>query len=144
MHLVRPLVSKVQLRVCLLSSSPTPVLAGSRMQPVLWLVTSTLAAVLGMAQLEESVCRAPDGQDGFPGVPGLDGRPGQKGDVGEPGKGEAGMCSVGGLGASSSWQEHHGLWEQLGRCQTYMNFSFSPSLPREINTEDGHPGIQRG
>ncbi|NWX51706.1 C1QA protein, partial [Steatornis caripensis] len=56
------------------------------MQPRLWLVTSTLAAVLGMALLEDGVCRAPDGKDGFPGVPGLNGRPGQKGDVGEPGK----------------------------------------------------------
>ncbi|NXT88465.1 C1QA protein, partial [Anhinga rufa] len=56
------------------------------MQPGLWLVTSTLAAVLGMGLLEDGVCRAPDGKDGFPGVPGLDGRPGQKGDMGEPGK----------------------------------------------------------
>ena len=71
------------------------------MQPGLWLATSTLAAVLGMALLEDGVCRAPDGKDGFPGVPGLNGRPGQKGDVGEPGKGEAGMCGAGGLGASS-------------------------------------------
>ncbi|KFP21050.1 Complement C1q subcomponent subunit A, partial [Egretta garzetta] len=50
------------------------------------LATSTLAAVLGMALLEEEVCKAPDGKDGFPGVPGLNGRPGQKGDTGEPGK----------------------------------------------------------
>ncbi|KFV01054.1 Complement C1q subcomponent subunit A, partial [Tauraco erythrolophus] len=50
------------------------------------LVTSTLAAVLGMALPEDGMCRAPDGKDGFPGIPGLDGRPGQKGDVGEPGK----------------------------------------------------------
>ncbi|NWI54185.1 C1QA protein, partial [Calyptomena viridis] len=56
------------------------------MQPGFWLATSTLAAVLGMALLEEGVCRAPDGKDGFPGIPGLDGRPGQKGDMGEPGK----------------------------------------------------------
>ncbi|KFP87507.1 Complement C1q subcomponent subunit A, partial [Acanthisitta chloris] len=49
------------------------------------LVTTTWAAVLGMALLEE-VCRAPDGKDGLPGVPGLDGIPGQKGDMGEPGK----------------------------------------------------------
>lgn len=77
---------------------------------MLWLVTSALAAVLGTAQLEESVCLAPNGREGFPGIPGLDGRPGQKGDVGEPGKGEPGMCSVGGPGASSSWQEHHKLW----------------------------------
>ncbi|NXO59399.1 C1QA protein, partial [Aramus guarauna] len=56
------------------------------MQIRLWLVTSTLAAVLGMVLPEDGVCRAPDGRDGFPGVPGLDGRPGQKGDVGEPGK----------------------------------------------------------
>ncbi|KAF1461317.1 Complement C1q subcomponent subunit A, partial [Spheniscus demersus] len=56
------------------------------MQPGLWLVTSILAAVLGVALLEDGVCRAPDGKDGFPGVPGLNGRPGQKGDMGEPGK----------------------------------------------------------
>ncbi|KAM6312813.1 complement C1q subcomponent subunit A [Podargus strigoides] len=56
------------------------------MQPGLWLATSTLAAVLGMALLENSVCPAPDGKDGIPGVPGLDGRPGQKGDMGDPGK----------------------------------------------------------
>ncbi|XP_009936768.2 complement C1q subcomponent subunit A [Opisthocomus hoazin] len=56
------------------------------MQPGLWLVTSTLAAVLGTALLEDDTCRAPDGKDGFPGIPGLDGRPGQKGDTGEPGK----------------------------------------------------------
>ncbi|NWR78603.1 C1QA protein, partial [Centropus unirufus] len=56
------------------------------MHPGLWLVASTMAAVLGMALLEDGVCRAPDGKDGFPGVPGLDGRPGQKGDTGEPGK----------------------------------------------------------
>ncbi|XP_009511349.2 complement C1q subcomponent subunit A [Phalacrocorax carbo] len=56
------------------------------MQPGLWLATGTLAAVLGMALLEDGVCRAPDGKDGSPGVPGLNGRPGQKGDVGEPGK----------------------------------------------------------
>ncbi|NXI44454.1 C1QA protein, partial [Galbula dea] len=56
------------------------------MQLRLWLMTSTLAAVLGMTLMEDDVCRAPDGKDGFQGVPGLDGRPGQKGDVGEPGK----------------------------------------------------------
>ncbi|NWV01291.1 C1QA protein, partial [Upupa epops] len=56
------------------------------MQARLWLVMSTLAGVLGMALLEDGVCRAPDGKEGFPGVPGLNGRPGQKGDVGEPGK----------------------------------------------------------
>ncbi|XP_026718673.1 complement C1q subcomponent subunit A [Athene cunicularia] len=55
------------------------------MKPKLWLVTSTLAAVLSMALLQD-VCRAPDGKDGFPGIPGLNGRPGQKGDMGEPGK----------------------------------------------------------
>ncbi|XP_029874274.1 complement C1q subcomponent subunit A isoform X1 [Aquila chrysaetos chrysaetos] len=64
----------------------TPSKEGGRMQPGLWLATSTLAAVLGLALLEDDVCRAPDGKNGFPGVPGLDGRPGQKGDVGEPGK----------------------------------------------------------
>ncbi|NWI96696.1 C1QA protein, partial [Pitta sordida] len=56
------------------------------MQPGFWLATSTLAAVLGTALLQDTVCRAPDGKDGLPGVPGLDGRPGQKGDMGEPGK----------------------------------------------------------
>ncbi|NWU70323.1 C1QA protein, partial [Pterocles burchelli] len=56
------------------------------MQTGLWLVTSTLAAVLGTVLPEDGVCRAPDGKDGFPGIPGLDGRPGQKGDTGEPGK----------------------------------------------------------
>lgn len=56
------------------------------MRPGLWLATSTLAAVLGMALMQDDVCRAPDGKDGFPGVPGLDGRPGQKGDMGDPGK----------------------------------------------------------
>ncbi|NXK11510.1 C1QA protein, partial [Herpetotheres cachinnans] len=56
------------------------------MQPGLWLATSILASVLGMALLEDGLCWAPNGKDGFPGIPGLDGRPGQKGDVGEPGK----------------------------------------------------------
>ncbi|XP_068018923.1 complement C1q subcomponent subunit A [Melanerpes formicivorus] len=56
------------------------------MQPRLWLVTGTLAAVLGRVLLQDGVCRAPDGKDGLPGAPGLDGRPGLKGDVGEPGK----------------------------------------------------------
>ncbi|NXG54615.1 C1QA protein, partial [Hemiprocne comata] len=56
------------------------------MKPGLWLMTSTLAAVLGMALLEDNLCQAPDGKDGSPGVPGLNGRPGQKGDRGEPGK----------------------------------------------------------
>ncbi|NXU92313.1 C1QA protein, partial [Xiphorhynchus elegans] len=56
------------------------------MQPGFWLATSTLAAVLGTALLQDGVCRAPDGKDGFPGVPGLNGRPGQKGDRGDPGK----------------------------------------------------------
>ncbi|KAM6236588.1 LOW QUALITY PROTEIN: complement C1q subcomponent subunit A [Spheniscus humboldti] len=64
----------------------TPSKEAGRMQPGLWLVTSILAAVLGVALLEDGVCRAPDGKDGFPGVPGLNGRPGQKGDMGEPGK----------------------------------------------------------
>ncbi|NXR28979.1 C1QA protein, partial [Cinclus mexicanus] len=50
------------------------------------LAASTLAAVLGMALLEEGVCKAPDGKNGSPGVPGRDGRPGQKGDTGEPGR----------------------------------------------------------
>ncbi|NXD42611.1 C1QA protein, partial [Copsychus sechellarum] len=56
------------------------------MQPGLLLAASTLAAVLGMALLEEGVCKAPDGKNGSPGVPGRDGRPGQKGDTGEPGR----------------------------------------------------------
>ncbi|XP_021389469.2 LOW QUALITY PROTEIN: complement C1q subcomponent subunit A [Lonchura striata] len=59
---------------------------GSRMQPGVLLAASTLAAVLGVALLEDGVCRAPDGKNGSPGVPGRDGRPGQKGDVGEPGR----------------------------------------------------------
>ncbi|XP_053853588.1 complement C1q subcomponent subunit A isoform X2 [Vidua macroura] len=57
-----------------------------KMQPGILLAASTLAAVLGMALLEDGVCRAPDGKNGSPGVPGRDGRPGQKGDVGEPGR----------------------------------------------------------
>lgn len=76
---------------CVLTSTPNPpmlCLQGDAMQLSLWLVTSFLAAVLGMEMLEDDVCRAPNGKDGFPGIPGLDGRPGQKGDVGEPGKGE--------------------------------------------------------
>ncbi|XP_039558260.1 complement C1q subcomponent subunit A [Passer montanus] len=56
------------------------------MQAGFLLAASTLAAVLGMALLEDGVCRAPDGKNGSPGVPGRDGRPGQKGDVGEPGR----------------------------------------------------------
>ncbi|KAF4790975.1 Complement C1q subcomponent subunit A [Turdus rufiventris] len=55
------------------------------MQPGFLLAASTLAAVLGMALLQEEVCKAPDGKNGSPGVPGRDGRPGQKGDRGEPG-----------------------------------------------------------
>ncbi|KAM6046448.1 complement C1q subcomponent subunit A isoform 1-T1 [Chlamydotis macqueenii] len=87
------------------------------MQPRLWLVTSILAAVLGMALLQDSVCRAPNGKDGFPGIPGLDGRPGQKGDVGEPGKsaqrtgirgvkGDAGELGTPGMPGN---QGYHGL-----------------------------------
>ncbi|NXO78074.1 C1QA protein, partial [Sitta europaea] len=56
------------------------------MQPGFLLAASTLAAVLGMALLEDGVCKAPDGKNGSPGVPGRDGRPGQKGDMGEPGR----------------------------------------------------------
>ncbi|NXA95483.1 C1QA protein, partial [Melanocharis versteri] len=56
------------------------------MQPGFLLTASTLAAVLGMALLEDGVCKAPDGKNGSPGVPGRDGRPGQKGDMGEPGR----------------------------------------------------------
>ncbi|NXY63438.1 C1QA protein, partial [Callaeas wilsoni] len=56
------------------------------MQPRFLLAASTLAAVLGMALLEDGVCKAPDGKNGSPGVPGRDGRPGQKGDMGEPGR----------------------------------------------------------
>ncbi|XP_071305086.1 complement C1q subcomponent subunit A [Agelaius tricolor] len=56
-----------------------------QMQPGFLLAASILAAVLGMALLEDGVCRAPDGKNGSPGVPGRDGRPGQKGDMGEPG-----------------------------------------------------------
>ncbi|NWI27066.1 C1QA protein, partial [Sula dactylatra] len=90
------------------------------MQPRLWLVISTLAAVLGMALLEDGVCRAPDGKDGFPGVPGLDGRPGQKGDVGEPGKsaqrtgirghkGDAGEPGPPGIPGKQGYHGPHGL-----------------------------------
>lgn len=50
------------------------------------LAASTLAAVLGMALLEDGVCKAPDGKNGSPGARGRDGRPGQKGDMGEPGR----------------------------------------------------------
>ncbi|NXU53126.1 C1QA protein, partial [Turnix velox] len=56
------------------------------MQLSFWLVTSTLAAVLGNSPPEDGLCWAPAGRDGFPGTPGLDGRPGQKGEIGEPGK----------------------------------------------------------
>ncbi|NWV93573.1 C1QA protein, partial [Machaerirhynchus nigripectus] len=56
------------------------------MQPGFLLAASTLAAVLGMALLEDGVCKAPDGKNGSPGAPGRDGRPGQKGDTGEPGR----------------------------------------------------------
>ncbi|NXU68421.1 C1QA protein, partial [Horornis vulcanius] len=56
------------------------------MQPGLLLAASTLAAVLGMALLEDGVCKAPDGKNGSPGLPGRDGRPGQKGEDGEPGR----------------------------------------------------------
>ncbi|NXR58422.1 C1QA protein, partial [Rhadina sibilatrix] len=56
------------------------------MQPGLLLAASTLAAVLGMALLEDGVCKAPDGKNGSPGLPGRDGRPGQKGERGEPGR----------------------------------------------------------
>ncbi|NXU19771.1 C1QA protein, partial [Pardalotus punctatus] len=64
------------------------------MQPGFWLAASTLAAVLGMALLEDGVCKAPDGKNGSPGVPGRDGRPGQKGDIGEPGKRKPGITST--------------------------------------------------
>ncbi|NWT72266.1 C1QA protein, partial [Prunella himalayana] len=64
------------------------------MQPGFLLAASTLAAVLGMALLEDRVCRAPDGKNGSPGAPGRDGRPGQKGDVGEPGKRNPGILSI--------------------------------------------------
>lgn len=73
------------------------------MQAGLLLAASTLAAVLGMALLEEGVCKAPDGKNGSPGRPGRPGRPGQKGEPGEPGEpGERkpGMLGAGGLGAS--------------------------------------------
>ncbi|NXI30994.1 C1QA protein, partial [Sterrhoptilus dennistouni] len=61
------------------------------MQPGLLLAASTLAAVLGMALLEDGVCKAPDGKNGSPGLPGRDGRPGQKGEPGEPGKKKPGI-----------------------------------------------------
>ncbi|KAM6191466.1 complement C1q subcomponent subunit A [Sarcoramphus papa] len=78
------------------------------MQPGLWLATSTLAAVLGIALLEDDVCRAPDGKDGFPGVPGLNGRPGQKGDVGEPGK-SAQRTGIRGLKGDAGEPGHPGI-----------------------------------
>ncbi|NXM66620.1 C1QA protein, partial [Serilophus lunatus] len=89
------------------------------MQPRFWLATSTLAAVLGMALLEDGVCRAPDGKDGLPGIPGLDGRPGQKGDMGEPGKpaprpgirglkGDTGEPGIPGLPGSTGFRGHPG------------------------------------
>uniref|UniRef100_A0A8C3XB94 Complement C1q subcomponent subunit A n=1 Tax=Cyanoderma ruficeps TaxID=181631 RepID=A0A8C3XB94_9PASS len=56
------------------------------MQPGLLLAATTLAAVLGMALLEDEVCKAPDGKNGSPGLPGRPGRPGQKGEPGEPGR----------------------------------------------------------
>ncbi|NXY39527.1 C1QA protein, partial [Pomatorhinus ruficollis] len=64
------------------------------MQPALLLAASTLAAVLGMALLEDGVCKAPDGKNGSPGLPGRDGRPGQKGEPGEPGKRKAGIVNA--------------------------------------------------
>ncbi|NWV66684.1 C1QA protein, partial [Malurus elegans] len=68
------------------------------MQPGFWLLAGTLAAVLGMALLEDSVCKAPDGKNGSPGVPGRDGRPGQKGDTGEPGRAASGTDTKGSKG----------------------------------------------
>ncbi|NXO92032.1 C1QA protein, partial [Certhia brachydactyla] len=65
------------------------------MQPGFLLAASTLAAVLGMALLEDGVCKAPDGKNGSPGVPGRDGRPGQKGDMGEPGRAAPSMGTKG-------------------------------------------------
>ncbi|NWX65412.1 C1QA protein, partial [Promerops cafer] len=65
------------------------------MQPASLLAASTLAAVLGMALLEDGVCKAPDGKNGSPGVPGRDGRPGQKGDMGEPGRAALSVTSKG-------------------------------------------------
>ncbi|NXY10375.1 C1QA protein, partial [Pteruthius melanotis] len=64
------------------------------MQPGFLLAASTLAAVLGMALLEDGVCKAPDGKNGSPGAPGRDGRPGQKGDMGEPGKRKPGITGT--------------------------------------------------
>ncbi|NWR41659.1 C1QA protein, partial [Regulus satrapa] len=61
------------------------------MQPGFLLAACTLAAVLGVALLEDEVCKAPDGKNGSPGTPGRDGRPGQKGDMGEPGKRRLGV-----------------------------------------------------
>ncbi|NXU39852.1 C1QA protein, partial [Drymodes brunneopygia] len=68
------------------------------MQPRLLLAASTLAAVLGMALLQDGVCKAPDGKNGSPGVPGRDGRPGQKGDTGEPGRAALGTGIKGAKG----------------------------------------------
>ncbi|NWU49040.1 C1QA protein, partial [Dromas ardeola] len=90
------------------------------MQIGLWLVTSTLAAVLGMVLPEDGLCWAPAGKDGFPGIPGLDGRPGQKGDMGEPGKsaqrtgirgpkGDAGEPGPPGIPGNQGYHGLHGL-----------------------------------
>ncbi|NWV30736.1 C1QA protein, partial [Grantiella picta] len=65
------------------------------MQLGFWLAASILAALLGMALLEDGVCKAPDGKNGSPGVPGRNGRPGQKGDMGEPGRSAPSMSTKG-------------------------------------------------
>ncbi|NXU22681.1 C1QA protein, partial [Thalassarche chlororhynchos] len=100
------------------------------MQPGLWLATSTLAAVLGMALLEDGVCRAPDGKDGFPGIPGLDGRPGQKGDVGDPGK-SAQMMGIQGLKGDAGEPGPPGIPGNQG----YYGPPGPPGLP-------GQPGLK--
>ncbi|XP_009694923.1 PREDICTED: complement C1q subcomponent subunit A [Cariama cristata] len=100
------------------------------MQPRLWLATSTLAAVLGMALLEDGVCRAPDGKAGFPGVPGLDGRPGQKGDMGEPGK-SAQRTGIQGLKGDAGEPGPPGIPGKQG----YHGVQGLPGLP-------GQPGLK--
>lgn len=103
------------------------------MQAGLLLAASTLAAVLGMALLEEGVCKAPDGKNGSPGRPGRPGRPGQRGEPGEPGKRKPGM--LGGLGAPQA----------VGAAREMCINSFSSLfLPRESRVEHEHQGTQRG
>ncbi|XP_061868970.1 complement C1q subcomponent subunit A [Colius striatus] len=94
------------------------------MHPGLWLVTTTLAAMLGTALMEDGVCRAPDGRDGFPGVPGRDGRPGQKGDMGEPGKSTQ-RTGIQGLKGDAGEPGHPGVPGNQG----YPGYHGPPGIP---------------